>query len=323
MAKKKTVRPKGKKVAGMVLGGLVLLLVAGFVYGKTTGKDLAVRIGETGYGVSFDDETGEADLQTGRFGCCSPQCENMFEIECSAEHGYGGRFYGGSCGEVEECREVCCLPDCKDVPKVWCEGDYGMSGHNWVSSPCSQQDECEMGCCWIGGKAIREQKAPCIATGGQWKKGKCKKGFSVHMEAETSGTSKDVYSMFAGGEGAAMIDAIAGAFGATATVDMKMWIDAYTCKETPYTPWTGSLVSETTVCSERTGCETETDKSPVGLPFDEDGKASITGYAGLAKMSFGGEVNLEQMTYTVDYGIMEPMIFKGKIQKGAPECEEK
>jgi hypothetical protein len=29
------------------------------------------------------------------------------------------------------------------------------------------------------------------------------------------------------------------------------------------------------------------------------------------------------MTYIVDYGIMEPMVFKGKIQKGAPECEEK
>lgn len=313
--------PTGKVIVTVI--SLFLLVSATVAYGKSGGRDIVLTFGSKGYGVNFDPETGSPSIQAGSYGCCGgSQCKEMSEIECSSEYGWGQNFYPGqNCREVDECQEVCCLPQCKDVPKNWCSPERGM-GPEYVASPCSQAPECEMGCCWLGGRAFQEQKVPCTSTGGQWSEGDCQKGFSVKMDA-TSQMTLDTFAAFGmSNEEVELIRSMLEAYGSGAPEsEMEMYIEAYTCDESVNSTWTGKLKTVITTCTSKGGCETKTkDESSITMPFGEDGKYEVNGHIGAAQMEMQGEVNEEEVRLYIDYGLATPAEFVGKIQKGAIKC---
>lgn len=316
-----------KTTGGKIIIGVIAVAVvlggATVVYGKTVGNDLLVKSGGNAYGVTFDDETGLPDIQIGSWGCCGgSQCTEMSEIECSEEYGWGQDFHPGkSCAEVSECEEVCCIPDCKDVPKNWCTGDYGLGGE-YVDSPCSQAEECEMGCCWIGGRAIQEQKLPCTSSGGQWSEGECEKGFSVSLESTTEASLDTFGAIGIPQEEIDLVKALMEAVGEGAPeTETEMFIDAYTCEDTVNSTWFGTMKTVTTTCQSGGDCTTKTSEGDsVTLIFDEDGEFEYSGFIGAANLSYTGKVTLETMTLHMDFGIATPADFTGSIRKGSEEC---
>ncbi len=321
----KFIRTPAGKVT-LIAISLLFLIAATVAYGKSGGRDIVMTFGGSGYGINFDPETGNPSIQAGSYGCCGgSQCKEMSEIECSSEYGWGQNFYPGkNCNEVAECQEVCCLPQCKDVPKNWCSPEKGM-GPEYVASPCNQADECEMGCCWMGGRAFQEQKVPCTSSGGQWSEGDCQKGFSVKMES-TSKLNLDTFAAFGmSNEEVQAVKSMLEAYGPGAPEsEMEMYIEAYTCDKNVNSTWTGKMKTAVTTCTSEGGCETKTnDGGTITMPFGEDGKYEFNGHFGAAQMEMKGEVDEEEVRLYIDYGLATPAEFVGKIQKGAIECLKK
>lgn len=58
----------------------------------------------------------------------------------------GGIFTGLPCSEIDECKVGCCLPFCEDTKKVECSVEIGYGG-SWQDKACKEVEECEEICC--------------------------------------------------------------------------------------------------------------------------------------------------------------------------------
>ena len=285
------------KIIIFVAVGAVVLSTGGLVFASKNDQDLKVNLGGKSFGVWFG-PNGEPHVEFGQFGCCSPYCEDMFEIECSREYGYDGTFYPGArCDyDVPECREGCCLPDCQEVPKVQCEGDYGFGDGGWQPLQCRDVPECEVGCCNIDGIKRQEMKAPCEDASGIWTKGECKMGYSVDMESTSTKTISNV------------------------TVTQTMYYHLYTCSDTVYGVWTGNAEMETQ--GSGGGYSTDVSKEDINLYFNFDAEngtfdSSITGSF---PISVNGRVTESNMTFNLSSPGLVEHHAEGKVQEGAEEC---
>lgn len=286
------------KIAAFIGIGLILFLGGNLVYAYKNDGSLKIPLGnDRAFGVWWDPH-GEPRVETGRFGCCSPYCEDMFEIECSREYGYDGTFTTGRCDyDVLECREGCCLPECKEYPKIQCEGDHGISG-DWYSSQCRDLSECEIGCCVLEGQKTQEKKAPCESTGGSWTLGECKIGYYVDMESTSTTTKSGI------------------------TVSQHIDYHLYTCSESVYGLWRGKTTVDTEAYGHGvTAGDTDEDMN-FPLNFDADnGVINVSQNIGSFSVYMNGSVNESQMTVNFGAPGIVDHHAQGAVQQGAPECQ--
>jgi len=292
-----------------IIASVVTLAVIGGGIAYTKGNDIDLKV-SLGKGKAFGiwwGPNGEPHIERGKYGCCSPSCDDMFEIECSPEYGHDGTFYAGlRCAyDVPECRQGCCLPACEEVPKVQCEGDYGYGKGGWLPSQCRDVPECEIGCCTINDEKIQEKKAPCEDKGGKWTQGVCKVGYTV----EASGT----YTKTAGS--------------LTQVIDYTYHM--YTCSNTVYGMWQGNMESVTTTSYQG---ESTTNKGSVSnLPLSFETDDGTLNYSSGDRsdpeqlwVKISGSVNESNMTLNYTGGLARAVYdlsAEGPVKEGAVECE--
>lgn len=299
------------KVATMIVGAVVVLIVGSEVYALAThDEDWAI-------GQRLIEQALE--WKNASKGCCVPFCKGAGEQECS-DIG-GTEWTKEPCSQVPKCDEGCCLPQCENTTQAFCEHNYeGLS--TWDSKSCHDIKECEKGCCWVEGKAVENiPKAGCNHMGGQWSKGKCQKGFSITLKGKTSGQAN--MAPVAGQEGDVAFQALMKMFtGGGIQVEQEVTIEAYTCADLPYATWTGKITSVTTGSNPKTGTDTKTETNDITLPFDEDGVLTSEKY-GLGKI-FTGQVDLVKMSVRLNYLGFGPadLLLEGQVRKGAPECKK-
>ncbi len=302
--------PSGRNFKTGIIVSIVALAVIGssIIYAKNNDINLKVSLGKgRAFGVWWG-PNGEPHIETGQYGCCSPYCDDMFEIECTSEYGQEGTFYAGlRCAyDVPECRQGCCLPACDEVPKVQCEGDYGYGEGGWLPSQCRDVPECEIGCCTINDQKIQEKKAPCEdKKDGKWTQGVCKVGYTV----DTSGS----YTKTAG----SLIQVI------------DYTYHMYTCSNTVYSMWQGGMESVITTSLQG---ESTTDKGSISnLPLSFEADNGTFNYnAGDRSdpeqiwVRISGRVNESNMTLNYSGGLARAVYdlsAEGPVKEGAAECE--
>jgi hypothetical protein len=290
------------KIAVIAAFAVMVLLAGGLVYASYTKSDFIIPLKNSlAFGIWFGPR-GEPHVNQGRYGCCSPYCTDMFEIECSQEYGYNGTFTASSCQDVPECRQGCCLPDCHEVAKVQCEGDYGFGDGGWLPQACQEVPECEIGCCNLDGVKRQEMKAPCEATSGTWTQGVCKIGYTVDA------TGTDTLSL------AGIVDQT---FNAT--------IHMYTCGDTIDGLWNARVDGS----SDTTSSKGTKHSSNTGTPFSFEVENGTFG----SELNWGGDIGgyfkgtLTESQATINYAyhlgtLSYDINSDAPVKPGAAECEE-
>lgn len=300
--------PSGRNIkVGIITAMVTLTVIAGSIlYAKNNDIDLKVPLGKgKAFGIWWDPR-GEPHIERGSYGCCSPLCDNMFEIECSSEYGHSGTFYAGlRCDyDVSECRHGCCLPACEQVPKVQCEGDYGYGKGGWLPSQCRDIPECEIGCCTINDEKIQEKKALCEDKDGKWTQGVCKIGYTV----ETNGS----YTKTAG----SLIQVI------------DYTYHLYTCSNTVYSLWQGGMESVITTSYKGKSTTSKGSTSNLPLSFESDNGTFSYGSGDRSDpeqiwVKISGRVDESSMTINYTGGLSRAVYdfsTEGPVKEGATEC---
>lgn len=249
-------------------------------------------------GFRFDDQ-GQARVELGWFGCCSPYCEEMYEIECSQEYGLGGQFHLEYCTRVPSCDQGCCLPDCHMTSKSLCEGDFGVGGDGWQPQTCTQLPQCDLGCCLLDGGKFPEAKTACESAGGAWSAGACQTGFSATLEGSGS---KDI--------------------GGGVILSQHHTYQLYTCGTDINSIWQGK--GTVTTSSQGKGiAKSDTDSDyviPINFEADQGSFAYTETHGG--KISYSGQVTDSQMSLTFEAAGILDVTATGPVTPGAPECVE-
>lgn len=301
MPRKKKTKPGLKKAIGIALGIILTLAIISQAYGMITGDEDWTIV---------DDIIRQAKRIKNAFpGCCLPQCEQKKEAIC---YQLGGNSWTQqSCNTLEECKYGCCQIKCdgceeeckiKTLPKAVC---LHTDGSQW------NEGTCKHGCCYFDGETKQLPQFTCetCIQDSSWKPGKCKKGFSVHLEDTASGQAlQDEF-----------LDALLKGFtGDVVHSEVKMTVDAYTCEKTPLSTWKGTITTTTTGYNPAVGTKTNTRTNSITMPFSPE----RTNY-GLPDI-FSAEINGNQIKVTLNLIVLsDPITLEGTITKGADECKNK
>ena len=325
MPQKKAFRLNSWQLTIVAVVAVLFAGVAGFVYAKNNDKTLAIGFGGEKVGIYFDDDTGAPMIAKGKFGCCTPYCGEMFEIECSQEYGIGveeSQFYPGkSCGsEVPECQKGCCLPACEDgVTKVQCTGDYMAFGGDWRASKCQDVTECEKGCCQDEGEYIDNvAQAFCLRNpGNTWNKGECGTGFEA--KANETGQMEITFSRSIGEAIGSKINKMMDKQGAERQLTWTVNLEAYSCAETPESEWHMTLAIDTSAGS--------VPATPQSFFIDFAKQKSYSMEASFMMWSNKFyEIALEENRIKVQFDTHmtdKPVVVYAPIKKGAEACKKK
>lgn len=313
---RKRLKIDGKKVGLGLAIFLVVMLVAGVVYAKFSGKGAAVIVGGFRAGVWFDPETGMPSIQTGAYGCCRPMCSDAFELECEqlAEGMEGTRFEPQACSQIEECGKGCCQIDCmvRDLPKEACE----YVGGNWAET-------CELGCCKTEyhESEIPELTCTTCVEGSDWYPGECLPGYSVVVSGG-SGGAVDFSDDWGGESMGKGLNALLDMAGGDRSISRSVEYRLYTCGDTPYGKWKGTRKS---IMYTGEGGEPKVRESETELTFTEEGfkyGASIFP-EGIATVEVSGRIEGNQMYLDMKMPLVPDIQAQGTIKMGADECRRR
>lgn len=213
----------------------------------------------------------------------------------------------------------CCIPTCEDKKLVECQPNAGSNREaKWAKGRCHLQTDCEKGCCYLNGQALEDiPKNNCQAKMGSWSKGKCGEGFSVHMEGVNRGQFNA--RAFFGEEMGKTAETLFKMSGQDMPeMSTKQIVDLYTCQDTIYSTWIGTIK---TILAASSGKTTENTR-PISITFNRQGTIKETGGSNLGLViKFTATVDARQMSFILDQGGMMPnLTVSGPIVKGAKEC---
>lgn len=316
MPKKKKVKfkfPKlNLKILGAVLGAVVITTAAGgIIYAKSQGLAAALRLGGVRAGIWFDPNTGEPNVETGKFGCCRPMCSDSFELECQqlSEGIDSASFDTRMCTHVEECQEGCCQIDCKvkKLPQEACE----YMGGDW-------SDTCEIGCCKTEYSENELPEKTCLCdSSASWYEGTCAKGFYVILSDEEAG-KVDFTDDFNSKSVGSKMNALADKFGSR-DADLEIEYYLYTCDETPNGIWNGTKTTKS-----YSGASKELITKSDNVKYDlSDGSYSLN--KSLLPSGFGLDIAINGNVMSIDQKmpLVSDLNALGTIHMGAKECDKR
>jgi hypothetical protein len=302
------------RIVGAVLGAVVITSAAGgLIYAKTQGVAAALRLGGIRAGIWFDPNTGEPQVETGRFGCCRPMCSNSFELECQqlSEGIETASFDNRLCDHVEECQEGCCQIDCKvrNLPHEACT----YMGGDW-------SETCEIGCCKTeySENEIPEKTCLCDSTG-SWYPGVCAKGFYVYLKGGEAGSVDFTDDWGDKGMGSGL-NSLMDMMGADRSQSIDYEYDLYTCGETPYGDWYGTKKTITYSGVDGETTTKEDDEYHINIP---EGGLEVGGdlFPGTANISGSYKIEGNTMIMDMKMPLVPDTHLSGTIYMGAEECK--
>ena len=304
------------KIVGADLGAVVITTIAGgIIYAKSQGVATALRLGGVRAGIWFDPNTGEPQVETGKFGCCRPMCSNSFELECQqlSEGIDSASFDTRMCTHVEECQEGCCQIDCrvKKLPQEACE----YMGGDW-------SETCEIGCCKteFSESEIPEKTCQCNSSA-TWYKGTCAKGFYVYLRGGEEGKVDftDDWGDKGMGSGLNKLMDMMGEGSRDQSITYEY--DIYTCGETPYGDWYGT--KKTITYSGADGETTTKIDDEFHLNIPEEGiEISFDLFPGTAGIESKIKIINNQMIMNKKMPLVPDTHLSGTIHMGAEECKD-